>query len=727
MKTIGIFILKRWTVFFALLIFQAGFSQNEGKVWYFGANAGLDFNQSPPEILNDGQLNTVEGTAAIADSNGNLLFYTDGISIYNANHSLMPNGQEGIGGHFSSAQSALIVPFPGQENQYFVFAVTAYPTSDLVYSIVDMTLNNGLGDVIETSKALPLLDGTGEYIQAIGSQDRSFWWILTHKAGTSDYYAYQLTAEGLDFENPVISSTGNQSQAGGEIGFLKFNTLGNKLVRSAYISGYVEISDFDSHNGTVSNTITFNFQSAYGVEFSPNNNYLYVSSFTNQGLSQFDIATTSTPSEILASQHVYSSLFTGSLQAAPDGKIYASRYGALALDVIHHPNNPGQEAGFQLNSQSLGNAWAQLGLPNIISTFVSTAQPTLDNLQANTITFESAEISVDIISNGGNEIIYSGFYFGTDPENLDQTLTIEPGQGIISTTLYDLQPETEYFFNAFATNMNGTAILEGGSFLTLTNVDNIPPVAICAEGIVLELDMYGFAFLSAEMVDNGSYDNDAIAEIYIDKTEFNCENLGENIVTLTVIDVSGNSSTCTTIVYISDNIAPEIFVELGSNVHEIPANQPFILPDYFGEGMAWAIDNCTANITQFFQTPEPGTALNAGTHLISLSARDDFGNSSTLSFEIIVETFLNVNDFNSNFDLSIYPNPTADYFKISNHNQLNIDTIEIFDLNGRLLKSIQTQGFPEIDKVNVSNLAAATYLVVIKGEGKASTKKLIIR
>lgn len=212
---------------------QATFSQNEGKVWYFGSNAGLDFNTNPPTILNDGQLNTLEGTASFADAYGNLLFYTDGKRVYTKNHTLMPNGVDAMGGNYSTAQSALIVPLPGNSAQYYLFTVSQYVHSNLFYSIIDMNLNNGLGDVVEDAKVIPLLSDTGEYIQATASADGSFWWLLTRKNGTADYYAFKLTADGIDIENPVISTAGTISSHLGDIGFIKFNNLGNRIVRTS--------------------------------------------------------------------------------------------------------------------------------------------------------------------------------------------------------------------------------------------------------------------------------------------------------------------------------------------------------------------------------------------------------------------------------------------------------------------------------------------------------------
>ena len=67
-------------------------SQKEANIWYFGENAGLDFNNDIPVALIDGQLNTHEGCATIADDDGNLIFYTDGIAVWNKNHQVMLNG-----------------------------------------------------------------------------------------------------------------------------------------------------------------------------------------------------------------------------------------------------------------------------------------------------------------------------------------------------------------------------------------------------------------------------------------------------------------------------------------------------------------------------------------------------------------------------------------------------------------------------------------------------------
>lgn len=68
------------------------FGQNEANNWYFGYNAGLSFSTDPPTPLTNGALVTGEGSAVISDVNGNLLFYTDGSTVWNANHVVMPNG-----------------------------------------------------------------------------------------------------------------------------------------------------------------------------------------------------------------------------------------------------------------------------------------------------------------------------------------------------------------------------------------------------------------------------------------------------------------------------------------------------------------------------------------------------------------------------------------------------------------------------------------------------------
>ncbi|MFY8029734.1 MAG: hypothetical protein ACOVPB_11205, partial [Bacteroidia bacterium] len=95
-------------------------AQGEANIWYFGQNAGLDFNSGSPVPLSNGAINTYEGCASIANSAGALKFYTDGITVWNANHTAMPNGT-GLFGDPSATQSAIIVPKPGNPNIYYVF------------------------------------------------------------------------------------------------------------------------------------------------------------------------------------------------------------------------------------------------------------------------------------------------------------------------------------------------------------------------------------------------------------------------------------------------------------------------------------------------------------------------------------------------------------------------------------------------------------------------------
>ncbi|HMC01900.1 MAG TPA: hypothetical protein VKN14_12765, partial [Flavobacteriaceae bacterium] len=80
-----------------LFVFYYGFPQKESANWYFGGFAGLDFNSGTPVPHVDGKLETQEGCATISDVNGNLLFYTNGVQVFDRHHSVMPNGNDLLG------------------------------------------------------------------------------------------------------------------------------------------------------------------------------------------------------------------------------------------------------------------------------------------------------------------------------------------------------------------------------------------------------------------------------------------------------------------------------------------------------------------------------------------------------------------------------------------------------------------------------------------------------
>jgi len=91
--------------------------------------------------------------------------------------------------------------------------------------------------------------------------------------------------------------------------------------------------------------------------------------------------------------------------------------------------------------------------------------------------------------------------------------------------------------------------------VTVTVLDTISPIALCQD-MVLQLDQSGNATLSAGDIDNGSNDNCSIASLVVDRTTFTTSDLGANTVTLTVNDVNGNSTTCTSVVTVQDTLAP---------------------------------------------------------------------------------------------------------------------------------------------------------------------------
>ncbi len=455
--------MKRYVLVLLQVVLVTFFAQaqKQGNYWYFGNNAGLNFNTDPPTILTNGMLSTTEGCATISDADGNLLFYTDGIKVYNKNHGTMPNGT-GLLGDPSSAQSGIIVPYPGKPSQYFIFTVSAYSNSSLYYSIVDMSLNGGLGDVL-TPKNVPVLATTEESVCAVFANN--FYWIITHKRGSNQYYAYKLTNAGLDLANPVITSVGYTTPSNGDIGYLKSDITGTKLAMTYYFAGKTEVLSFNKVTGVVSTPIALTVASSYGVEFSPNGKVLYVHGF-GAGTYQFNLEA-GTQTQIQSSQFTLrTGASEGALQIAVNGKIYVANFGATSLSVINNPNVLGTGCNYVIGGQSLGSKTSAIGLPTIMTSFVSTGPPIVSGPAATNISNTSATIEAIVNGDGGSAITERGFYYGTTANPTTNKTTVTGTTGNFNTGISGLTPNTLYYFRAYATNANGTTYTVDETFTT---------------------------------------------------------------------------------------------------------------------------------------------------------------------------------------------------------------------------------------------------------------------
>lgn len=362
---------KTWWLACLLVCISLGLSsQNETSKWYFGNAAAVDFISGSPVTLTNSVMYTGEGSASIAGPAGNLLFYTNGSVVWNANHVAMPNGM-GLFGSSISCQSAVIVRRPGSATIYYVFTMRNWTDSGngAHYSIVDMSLAGGLGDV--TTKNHLLYGNTRESLTAVCHANGVDAWIVIHDMYTSEFRSYLLTASGIS-ALPVVSTVGAVFTGGNRYGSLKASPDGNKLGYALGGSAGVttELYDFNRSTGVVSNAITLNngtFSAAYGIEFSPNNQVLYVCEFNGSTIQQYNLAA-GTAALIQASTTIIS---TGSntkanLQLAQNGRIYVGLAYQAFLGVINNPNTLGVGCGYVNNAVNLSGRTCGLGLPNFM-------------------------------------------------------------------------------------------------------------------------------------------------------------------------------------------------------------------------------------------------------------------------------------------------------------------------------------------------------------------------
>lgn len=365
-------------------------AQYENK-WVFGDRVGINFTSGTPVpfVFNNTTAAlqpSIEADASVCDNSGNLLFYTDGSYIFDRQQSLMPNGNNltglpsfAISGNISptssSCQGTIIIPMINDAQKYFVFSITSNEMGvnfgRLYYSVVDMGLNNGMGDVVTGQKGVFVTDSLAEQMSAVAACGKV--WLLVKNRFTHQLKVYKITSAGLEatplLYNIVPPNTNTGSIVTGSI------TISNNKNKIAIVGGDLglQLFDFNVATGIISNQQNIDPVASASICFSPDDSKLYLNS--NQTIYQYDLSL-GNATAILNSKIAVATASSYSIKLAPNNKIYFAGQSSLPasnipyLSCIQSPNLPGLACQPQINAVTLvSGTYMKSGLPNVVPIF----------------------------------------------------------------------------------------------------------------------------------------------------------------------------------------------------------------------------------------------------------------------------------------------------------------------------------------------------------------------
>jgi gliding motility-associated-like protein len=368
-------------ILFTLFLGQAQ-AQLQNSHWTFGYNCWVDFTGGIPVGNGASAIYSNEQCATVSnEATGQLLFYSDGQSVWDANHTVMPNGLNLFGGAFlSSTQGPLIVPFPEDNSKYYVFTLDDLeydiPQLDngLRYTVVDMNQNNGMGAVDPLQKNVFLTNFLTEKITVVRSEYIRGYWVIVHKRESNQFLAYKVDGCGVD-PIPVISNVGTELLGANSTfdprmpfyGSMKASNAGDRIAMPIDDSKFIDFYSFDAASGQLFNPITVEVTDntpaspirKYGCSFSPDGSMFY---YTNN-ISVYQLKLTAYDSLSIATSHTLIATPANStfqIEEGLDGKLYVAIGGSNVLDVINSPNS--SFCNYTSNALSI-NGLVLLGLP----------------------------------------------------------------------------------------------------------------------------------------------------------------------------------------------------------------------------------------------------------------------------------------------------------------------------------------------------------------------------
>lgn len=591
-----------------------GFSQNETNYWYFGKNAGLDFNSGEVDVLTDGNMVTPAGCSSISDFNGNLMFYSNGQNIWNRNHQIMDNGND-LFGEIEGVQTSIILPKPNDSSTYYIFytrenAVNspAVMAEGVYYSEIKFNSQNPLGIVVVKNQRIA--NTATSRLAAIYDNDSDTYKVLCVTKPNAPilnqngeelfvFRIFNISQTGVNLNPTVI--TIQESLA--TIGAMKISPNGEFIAIADYINMRIYTYSFDvdlnliTHFKTLPSVPAFGlFLNPYGVEFSQDSNMLYYtgSAGLNGGIYivqiQFSLLNDPNPPDT----YFFEEPRAKSLQLARNGKIYVSKGDFnYRISIINKPEKFGAEIEFLSDVINFSPDVSTKGLPIFVASSLRNRIIVSDDACVNTF-----------------------FDFELDMYSPIISVEWDFGDGTFSN---DLNP-SHIFNNQGFKKIKATVVTPNRTFVLYKTINVFPPPLLPPNQVLTQCDNDndGFSVFNLENISDFISNANSDFEYYF-YTNF--------------VDVQNDQNRIQNpINYTNRFVSEEIFVKI------ISENSCPIVSSFFIENVS---------TTPSIQLPNFYTCENSDG--VSGNSEGTF-DSNTIKLEII--SILNIP---SNYDVKFYP------------------------------------------------------------------------
>ncbi len=358
--------------------------------WLFGNKVWLDYNTYPPQMKAGSQLNALESASAYSDTAGNLLLYSNGISIWNSKHNVIINGT-GLNGNNSSSQGVLFVKHPDYDSIIYLFTTDAQGGSKgFQVSTISIHPNVDSSKVIEKNIVLNI--SVCESISATRHQNGRYTWVSVHGAKNNIYFTYLVSSTGII--NCPVQSYGKTTYSGDPIYVQSkscFSKQGDKFAITDLENYQVEYSEFNNLTGKFSKfQLITGITIPTGIEFSNNGRYLYLVGRSSY-IKQYSLVTKGT----LLIENINNKYLVIDIASNPNSEILVNIYDSTFIGQINYPDSFGLSSNYIKKSYSLNGGFkCSNGLTNFIKSYLYT--PSIDfaynyDCITNTISFEGRD------------------------------------------------------------------------------------------------------------------------------------------------------------------------------------------------------------------------------------------------------------------------------------------------------------------------------------------------